>query len=94
MSQSVQPVALGTESNRENKKEERFLTLHFREPLWLSVMLRGTGHCVEEHQQKHQPVKVSGLDGHAAVLPHCVVQLTQLVTEEQAETEFEFRCAF
>lgn len=55
------------------------LTLHLCEPLWLAVMLGGTGHCVEEHQQKHQPVEVSGLDGHAAVLPHCVVQLAQLV---------------
>lgn len=84
----MQLVALGTKSKGENKKEERILTLHFREPLWLSVMLGGAGHCVEKHQQKHQPVEVSGLDGHTAVLPHCVIQLAQLVTKKRVETAF------
>ena len=62
------------------------LTLHLSEPLWLSVMLRGAGNCVEEHQQKHQPVEVGSLDGHATVLPHRVIQLTQLVTNIRTET--------
>lgn len=57
------------------------LTLHLCQPLGLPVMLGGAGDRVEEHQQKHQPVEVGGLDGHAAVLPHGVIELTQLVTK-------------
>lgn len=55
--------------------------MHLREPLGLSVMLRGAGHRVEEDEQKHQPVEVGGLHGHTAVLPEGVIQLTQLVTD-------------
>lgn len=68
-------------SKGSNKRRERIVTLHFCEPLWLSVMLGGAGHCVEKHQQEHQPVEVGGLGGHAAVLPECVIQLAQLVTK-------------
>lgn len=64
------------------------LTLHLCEPLRLAVMLGGTGHGVEEHQQKHQPVEVSGLDGHAAILPHRVVQLAQLVATGERKQHF------
>lgn len=67
----------------------KMLTLHFCEPLGLPVMLRSAGNGVEEHQQKHQPVEVGGLDGHAAVLPHGVVQLAQLVAEKKGEEQRE-----
>lgn len=64
-------------------QEVKKLTLHLREPLGLPVMLRGAGNRVEEHQQEHQPVEVGGLDGHAAVLPHGVIELTQLVAKKK-----------
>jgi len=63
--------------------KEQILTLHFREPRRLSVVLGGTGHRVEKHQQKHQPVEVGGLGGHTAVLPECMIQLAQLVTKKK-----------
>lgn len=77
------------QQNQKFKAEllSSLLTLHFCEPFGLSVMLRGTGHSVEEHQQKHQPVEISGLDGNTTILPHCVVQLTQLVTIEREKTD-------
>ena len=62
--------------------------MHFCEPLWLTVMLGGAGHCVEKHQQEHQPVEVGGLDGHTAVLPECMIQLAQLVAKKRAEGVF------
>lgn len=68
--------------------ETRIRTLHFCEPLRLSVMLGGTGQSVEKHQNKHQPVEVCGLDGDTAILPERVIQLAQLVTEEREETAY------
>lgn len=55
------------------------LTLHLGQPLWLTVVFRGAGHRVEEHQEKHQPVEVGGFHSDSAVLPHGVIQLAQLV---------------
>ena len=56
------------------------LTLHVGQPFWLAVVFGGAGHCVEEHQDQYQPVKVSGLDCDTTVLPEGMVQLAQLVT--------------
>lgn len=44
-------------------------------------MLGGTGHSVEKHQEKNEPVEVGGFHGHTAILPHGVIELAQLVTE-------------
>ncbi len=44
-------------------------------------MLRGTGHRVEKHQQKHQPVEVGGLNSDTAVFPERMIQLAQLITK-------------
>lgn len=38
------------------------LTLDFSEPVWLIVMLRGNGKCIEKHQEDHKPVEHIGFD--------------------------------
>lgn len=58
-------------------------TLYVGEPLRLAVVFRGAGGSVEEHQQQHQPVEISGFDSHTAVLPDDQIQVVQLLTEKE-----------